>query len=54
MIITDVTQPLKFATEHKQVDTISPNQSQAEIIRFAVDRFLGVLRHQNKFVPVFA
>jgi hypothetical protein len=24
------------------VDTISPNQSQAEIILFAVDRFFGV------------
>jgi len=27
---------------HSQVDTISPNQSQAEIIQFAVDRFLGI------------
>jgi hypothetical protein len=26
----------------QEVDTISPNQSQAEIILFAVDRFFGV------------
>jgi hypothetical protein len=31
-----------MAISIKTVDTISPNQSQAEIILFAVDRFFGV------------